>query len=258
MPPDLSIAWAAERADRNLQRGHASFAASGLMTHLDEPRLLATVLPADPLAVAVDFDDDLLTALPQRFTGRTASGVELLGSDFVTDDALGRFARGERGWRAYVAVRRNGAIEVGMGSSVRARARQDDEAAPFMYRLHCIVHAARVIVESQARVLAALRSSGEGLFEVVLGIGETGGSQLGGLDDGWSGPESWVSDSPTCLTPDVLVRSEVAAWPMETTGQTALMTSIADRVCNAWGTTQRLFAPPNGRPGAGVLSSGYA
>ncbi|MEA3077912.1 MAG: hypothetical protein QOF60_2820 [Actinomycetota bacterium] len=256
MSPDLNRIWAAEREARKLQRGHASFATSGLMTHLDEPRLLAVVLPADPLAVAVDFDDRLLEALPQRFIGRTSNGVEVLGSNLVTDDALGRFARSERGWRAYVAMRRNGATEVGMGSTIRYRERKDD--GPFVYRLYYIVHAVRVIIESQARLLAALRWSGEGPFEVVLGIGETGGSQIGGLNDGWSGPESWFDDGPTCLTPDVLVRSEVAVWPMEADGQTALMTSISDRVCNAWGTTQRLFAPPNGRPGAGLLSSGYA
>ena len=258
MSHDLQLGWAAEREARNLSRGHASFAAAGLMTRLDEARLLAAVLPNDPLAVDIDFDDQLLAALPERFRGRTANGIELLGSSLVTDDALGRFARGDRGWRAYVAVRRHGGIDVGIGSSIRYRARRDDEDAPFVYRLHYIVHAVRVIVESEARVLLATRRPAEASFEIVLGIAETSGTLLGGLSDGWPDPGSLLDDGPVCLTPDVLVRSRVDGWPMDDAAQTALITSIADRVCNAWGTTERLFAPPNGRPGAGRLSSGYA
>lgn len=99
MSHDLQRRWAAEREALNLGRGNASFSAAGLMTHLAEARLLAAVLPANPLAVEIDFDDHLLATLPERFTGRTANGIELLGSSLVTDDALGRFAGGDRGWR---------------------------------------------------------------------------------------------------------------------------------------------------------------
>ena len=253
---DQQQRWASEREARGLTRGDASFARSGLMAMLDEPRLLVAVLPADPLSSAVDFDDDLLNALPQRFSGRTANGVQLLDSTIVTDVALGRFARGEGGWRAYVAIQRSGGVEVGIGETIRYRGRRNDTEAPHIYRLHYIVHAIRVAIESQGRALSA-RLPVEGPFELVVALSDTQRSLLGGLADGWDGPDSWLEGN-ACATSEVLIRSHVDNWPIENDEQARLLTSVSDRVCNAWGTTQRLFVPPHGSANAGRLLTSYA
>ena len=253
---DQQQRWASERVARGLTRTDESFARAGLMAMLDDPGLLVAVHPADPLSTALDFDDDLLQVLPERFTGQTANGVELLGSTFVTDVALGRFARGEQGWRVYVAIQRHGGVEVGIGASLRYRRRRDAPEGPQILRLNYIVHAIRVAVESQGRALAA-RPPIEGPFELVIAITDTGGSLLGGLADGWQDPASWL-EGPTCLTPEVLIRAHVDEWPIDDDAQSQLIFSAADRACNAWGTIDRLFTPPIGSANAGRLSKSYA
>jgi hypothetical protein len=254
--PDQQQRWAAEREARRLTRNDESFAHAGLMTMLDDPGLLVAVHPADPWSTAVDFGDDLLHVLPERFTGRTANGVELMGSTIVTDSALGRFAQGEKGWRAYVAIQRHGGVEVGIGASLRYQRQRDDYDGRQIYRLHYIVHAIRVAVESQGRALA-LTLPIEGPFELVVAVPGTGGSLLGGLADGWEDPVSWL-DGNTCVTSEVLVRAQVNEWPTDDDGQSQLIVSMAHRVCNGWGTTERLFAPPNRTPNAGRLLKTYA
>src|SRR4051812_44535872 len=110
--------WEKERRRRQLVPGEGDFAQAGCMANLDEPRLLVTVLPSDPLAQPLDFDDDALTGfvLPQRFTGRTANGISMLGYATATSNALVRFAVGGagQGWRGFVAIRRDCGVDVGL------------------------------------------------------------------------------------------------------------------------------------------------
>lgn len=251
--------WAAVRAARNLTRGHAQFGVSGLMTHLDDPQLLALILPADPLAPLLEFNDGLFTVLPERFTGVTANGVQLLGTTFVTDSALGRCSSGGDAWRAYVALRRDGGVEIGIGSTARYPLGSRDAPRGFAFRLCYIVHAIRVAIESQARVLSlAAGASMGGPFELVVALPDTAAALLGSLADGWQDPSMSSWDSPVCITDDVLVRRQFDEWPMDSDEQLKAITAAGDQVCNAFGTTQRLFAPRDGEPGAGRLSPTYA
>jgi len=260
MTIDQQRLWADERASRNLTRGHERFAATGLMQRLDEPRLLVTILPADPAAPTLDLEDDLLQMVPDRFTGRTANSVGFLGGTAVTDDTVARVAvGGNAGMRAYAAIRRAGAVEVGIGSTIRYGL-GDGNSRRYGFRLHSIVHAIRVVVESQARLCSysSLAETLRGPFELIAALPETEGAVLGGLADGWEPPHFGLSDDMACLTSDVLVRMQLDKWPGSREDQETTTVRMADRVCNAFGTLQRLFAPPHGDPRAGQLSPDYA
>jgi hypothetical protein len=252
--------WATERTRRNLTRGHERFAATGLMTCLDEPRLLVTVLAPDPLAPVIDFSEDLLDLVPERFAGHTANGIGFLGATAVTDDAVARVAEVGDTWRAYAGIRRTGTVEVGIGSTTRRQLDSPSEPNLFAYRLYYIVHAARVAIETQARLLTTPAWSGHSLspFELVVALAETAGAFLGGRADGWEEPTKSSWGLSTCITPDILIRTQFDVWPATTGDQLDALVRVGDRVCNAFGTMQRLFAPPNGRPGAGRLSADYA
>ena len=52
--------WAEERDRRGRLSGEDEFARQGLMALLDDPRLLVTTLPVDPLCPVVDLRDDVL------------------------------------------------------------------------------------------------------------------------------------------------------------------------------------------------------
>jgi hypothetical protein len=182
------------------------------MAHLDQPLLLVTVLPSDPLAQPLDFDDEALAAvvLPQRFTGLTANAVSMLNGVTSASEALTRFAIGGSGelWRAYVAIRREGAVEVGIGSTARYELRAPGRDVPGVaYRLFVLVHAVRVAVEAQARLLERVdQTAGSAFepFEIDVALPDAQGSLIGGLAEGWEDPqhafEPFRAARTTCLS----------------------------------------------------------
>jgi hypothetical protein len=257
MTSDQQTAWQAEREKRGLG-AEGKLAPAGLMTYLDEPLLLVTVIPSDPLATPADFDADLLEVLPQRFAGQAAQSVGLLGETVVTTSALARTARGTKRWRAYAAIRRCGAIEVGIGSHARYQTR-DSDTEHFAYKLCVVIHAIRVVVESQARLNAKqmAESNRLGPFELIVAITKTMGSVLGCRAPGWQDPY-WFDDEPTCTSADVRIRMQLEDWPAIPEEQELVLVKAGDRVCNAFGRIERLYVPPAGHPDHGVVNKQYA
>lgn len=258
MTDDQQCTWESERVRRNLARGHEGFANTGFMRFLDQPSLLVAAIPAGPLDPFLDFEEGLLHAVPQSFRGRTSNGVGYLGATVVTDDAIARVAHGDQTFRAYAAVSRSGAVEVGMGTVTRFGF-GTEEAPRVAFRLYCIIHAIRVVIESQARLTSTVSRPGDplGPFELVVALPNTADAVLGGLAEGWEEPTHTVWDTPACATGDVLVRTQFATWPTSVEEQNSTIARVGDRVCNAFGSLQRLFAPAKG-PEAGSLSAKYA
>lgn len=247
--------WASERACRHLDTDNANFACSGLAARLDDFGVVVTVLPAEPRSTEIDLPD-VEERIPDRFRGRTANGVSMLHRTVPSADALAKASVMDTGWRGYAAIHRNGGAETGIGSPTRYR---NESSELTTYRLHVLVHAVRITVETQANVFAdpAAVPADIGPFEILVAVPDTGGSVLGGRADGWEPPGHVFGETP-CPDNNVLVRVHVDTWPAGPEDQTELVVRLGDRICNAFGHTQRLFAPPNGRPNAGVLDPTYA
>ncbi len=254
--------WQEERVRRGLVPGAPGFGRAGLMARLDLPGALVTSLPSDPLCPALDLEESLLpnSVLPDRFSGLTANGVSMLHNAASGSEAAIKFAHlgGEDAkWRAFAALRQDGGIEVGMGSVTRFKFQDGSPlAGRTAYRLFVLVHALRVVVESQARLLQQREKDNLGPFELVVGIPEAGGAVLEGFADGWDHPE-YDFEVQTCLETDVLLRHEVDPWPTAQRDQEALVGKMAARVCRCFSVDVNCFLPRL-PAGLGVLSRDYA
>src|SRR5947208_7189450 len=139
---DQQERWARERERRGLVPGNTGFAKDGLMALLDEPRVLVTVMPSTPLRQPLDFDGALLSLLPRGFSGQTRNAVPVLDRETSTAGSLVRFSTGGNdSWRTFVAARRDGGTDVGFGSLVRRRLRDEGgQEGIWSYRLYILVN----------------------------------------------------------------------------------------------------------------------
>lgn len=232
------------------------------MANLDEPRLLVTTLPADPLGSTLDFDDEALAGhvLAQAFTGRTANGVGNLPYVVTTSDSLVRHARGGQvgsRWRAFVGLRRNGGVDVGVGAVLcHGYREQSDLAGVSGYRLFILVHAARVAIETQGRLIERTGTEADSPVELIVAVPGAQGAVLCGLADGWEEPEHDF-DPLRCLEPDLLIRTEVETWPLAPAAREELLLKVSGRICEAFGDPAPRFLPRVASGAVGHLSPTY-
>lgn len=243
--------WADERRRRGLEPGCDNFLRAGRATLLDDALAIGAVIPADPLATPLDFDVTTQDLMRSRFTGHTSGGVSLLSEVVVTNDAVLRAAHlAEAGTRAYLAVTRSGGAEVGFGA---ASVRYVDNGA-VRFRLAVLAHAARVLVETQSSIIQSLSIAGP--FEVLVAVAGTENGCLSGVAAGWEEPMR-LYPVPICRDSNLLVRLQVDQWPKEAPGQLELVEQLADRICNAFGILQRVYAPYSNE-GPGHMDESYA
>jgi hypothetical protein len=259
--------WLRARARRSLDPADPQFGQSGLNGKLDGKGIGVLVLPADDLAQPIDFTAELLGMVPARFTGLTANGVESLQAVTTTSAALVRFAPGpaDEGWRGFIAVERSGGVQCGVGATARYLMRIGVSGAtgPPVLRLFVLAHLVRVAVQLQAGVIEwATRQSPKapigGPFEVIVAIPDTTGMILGCLNEGWEQPEHSLLPPTTCAEePNVLVRTQVAGWPIGDDENRDLVLRVLDRACEAFGDRDRRYisrAPATG----GTMHHNYA
>lgn len=201
-----------------------------------------------------------MAVLPDRLSGLTANAVSALQYFTHGNEAAVRFAwfgNEDAKWRAFAALRQDGGIEAGMGSAARFKFK---EGSPLEGRTACrlfvLVHAVRVVVESQARVLRQRGEDDVGPFELIVALPKVGGAVLAGFAEGWSAPEHDF-EVRTCLEPDLLLRHEVERWPLDSDDQENLLMGVASRLCRSFSLEVDCFLPclP---AGPGRLSRGYA
>lgn len=255
---DQRTCWAEERERRGLVPGSGDFAGRGLTALLDDPRLLVTTLPADPLQPVVDLrGGDLVGVLPQAFKGITANGVSALAYEARTADTVARYSRigSENGrWRAFVAVRSDGGVDVAMGSVAGRTYPKDSPLADRLgFRLFVLVHAVRAAIVTQA--LVCDRVTDLGPFELIVAVHMPEGAILNGFAPGWERAE-YAFEVTTALQAHPVIREEVEPWPVDAEGQHDLLVKVAGRICSAFDVAEPRFLPRLGQ-GFGELSEEY-
>ena len=263
--PEQQERWVRARARRSLDPTAPEFGRSGLFGQLDGEGIGVLVVPADDLAQPVEFDDEVLSKIPERFTGRIANGVAFLHAVTTTSDALVRYdpLQGSRGFRAFAAVERCGGVQVGIGSTARYEVHNPygGGQGPPALRLYALAHLVQVAVHLQSAVLEWAQQKTpaiqvEGPFEALVAIPNTSGMVLGGLNEGWEEPEQ-AFEPPRSREANVLVRVQVAEWPMGEDENRDLALRILDRSCQAFGDRDRRFLSLRGQ-NSGTMPQGYA
>ena len=255
--------WLRARARRSLDPMAPRFGRSGLLGMLNGAGVGVVVLPADDLAQPIEFEDELVSRIPERFGGYTANGVASLDRVTTTSDALIRFAPGSEGegWRGFVAVTRSGGVECGVGTTSRYVIQEGISSASGspVLRLYVLAHLVRVAVELQFKVIdwAQEYSGGTpiaGPFEVIVVVPDAEEMVLGSLNQGWEEPEQALMPPPRAIETNVTVRVQVDDWPKTEEGIEALMFRTLDRACEAFGDRNQRYLNQN----HGVMPKSYA
>lgn len=149
--------WREAREALGLEPGTPGFGTRGPMGRLNGPALQVVLLPADPLAVSVDFDAALANEMPDRFEGAISRSVQLLGGEGADSSHLLKIAVGDGGGdRAFLVVARHGGVSVGVAERHVAYRLGDQRVV----RLAAVSGALRLALKAQDAALRALADRG--------------------------------------------------------------------------------------------------
>lgn len=178
------------------------FATGGLARHIPDLSVRGLVLPGDPEAEALEFDEELwgwwLTNWPNPFNRSTTAwgsashptAQAAVRHDQPSDDPWK--------WDVYVALHRHGGLEFGLGRAVTSKAndRRIFLLIPIIGRVWAALHLYREVVN---------RFNLKGPWELSVALRRTGGAQLGGLGEGWLEPWDFRGGDtlPTCPEPNL-------------------------------------------------------
>ena len=196
------------------------------------------ILPGDPFATDLSFDDEFwkwwVTARPPPF-----------GSQFgwtntePTVDAAVKYMQGSEKWATYLAVHRNGGVEVGCDPTWSS-----GEEYRF-FGLGRTVGLVWMASATQAEVVGRFGLTGP--WELTLTLYKTEGTYLAGFGRGWAEPgrAGWY-DVRAQQDPHIMIRREVGSFPGSEIDIRDLAFDIGDRIENAWGVRDRRFLDREG------------
>lgn len=228
-----------------------AFGQSGLAARMKDVTVRILVLPRDPFADIVTFDEDLwgwwLADRDNPFTGAARTGW---GAQHApTAHAAARFDRYNGTWEHYLAIHRTGAIEHGMGRDGGGswRTKESEERS---FNLVTIV--GRIWNVLTLAIEASSRYELTGPWEVSVSLINTSGALMGNVALGWKDLNDWWAGDrpPRCKELNLLLRLEVTEWP-DPDGVKDLAFKLGGMIEDAWETKNRRFLVNAGREGAG-------
>lgn len=236
-------AWARERARVGLAEEDLDLSRHPAFARLSAPTVAAVLLPPDPLAPAVEFDD-ALAGVPSQLNGQIRNAVSLLNGEEITGTHALRLALdGYEGPAKFVAgVARHGGAVAGVGSPGIYLTRSDPPQR--IYRLFAVVAVVRAALVTQAAVLdrlGAVAGLPDGPWELTVAAPGAQGALLGAYAPGWQSAEH-VDFPPTCTAEQAVVRLEIEQFPTDRDGIASLLDRAMSRAVNLFGTSEPLYA----------------
>ncbi len=216
------------------------FGTEGLASFVANRSVRLLILPADPEASLIEFDEGLWEWWRQAHTDPVTGDPTQWGTQHRTISAavVSYDSYREQGWERYRALYRHGGLELELGSSATYTF-GERRGFRLIYTVGNIWAALSLYQEVEEKFGV------EGPWEVTLAIQHTEGSVLGNLGEGWAPPESLINDPPICLEPGVLLRQETADWPSGAEVQ-ALAFTVGGWIDNSWGGQGRRFLARQG------------
>lgn len=210
---------------------------AGLGRRVSDLSTRIVVLPRDPRATRVEFNDEMWEWWNQLDS--TPFGASLIWHKQVpTVDAAASVRSRKREWETYVAVHRHGRVEAGTSNVYEIREKR-------CFRLTHTVGLLWTVLHAQSHVLRRIEASGP--WQVTLVLHETGDALLGDLAEGWQSPGRGATFIPACREPHVVIREELDEWPdQEGTQVRDVAYRLGGRIEDAWGVRQRRFLASKG------------
>lgn len=231
----------ARRALHLVDIDDAAFATGGIAALVRELSVRLLILPADPEAHRVEFDEDFVTWWMGEFTDPVTGRPMAWGTSYrpsATTAARGDESGTDDFYR-YIAIRRDGGLDVGLSNEGGWR---NDKFAEF--RLVTIV--GRVWSTCHLYLTVMERFCLEGPWEISLALRGTQEAALGGFGEGWLEPRNSFGRSVSiCHEPNVLLRRELPHITPDVAQPTAL--SLGGQIEDAFGSRARRFNAHRGQ-----------
>ncbi len=221
------------------------FATGGLAQRLDSDafvRLL--ILPADPEATIVEFDEDTWNWwLADRTDPITGSATQWTRGQrhSPTSEAMVRFDwNGDQTrWSRCVALHRNGGLELGLASS----AVREHEDTRFVLLIRIVGHL-WWLLDLQRHVIGRLGESGP--WETTLAMRGMQGAHLANVAEGWAQPGTPDGYGfSTSAVAAAITRREIEVWPDEE-GVRTFAFALGGWIEDTWGRRERRFLADRG------------
>lgn len=218
------------------------FARRGLATRVQHLVFRALLLPYDPDLERSEFAE-IASGLDSHRNMALGNGNIYLGSRVVLTAhaaALATQSGNGTAWERFVAVHRNGAVELGIGDRLREL---DGEEAPRFVELVTVVSFTWAMLELARHVGAA---SGAQPLLLAVALPDTAGALLANLAVGYREPGTYYNRMQGCPDDHLLWHIELERPPSDADESNAVALRVASRMTNAWGTSQTLHLDQEG------------
>ncbi len=229
--------WQAWHEGEGLGNPRGEGFANGSLAHLmPGPQSRFVALSTDPQAHLVEFDEDFWSWWGVEFDDPASDGETRWGGNKLptADAAVFGDRWTDTEWARYIAVHRNGALEVGLGRDARLEhnERQYFPLTQIVGRCWAALSRFSSIVE---------RYEPDAPFEVTLALAQTEGGLLANVAEGWAEPGQGFGNDQTCPLANVLIQRELPEWSADESDLQALAFSIGAQIEDTWGYTERRF-----------------
>ena len=222
------------------------FLLGGLSNRLADSTARLLLLPEDPDREVVSFDPEFWERLTDLRTIQLGdSGSARFGDREIPTAyaaALVDWYGGAEGWNHYLAVHRNGAVEVGFGSRGGRTGHEPNGDPVRGFFLVSIVTYTWAALEL-ARQLGVVD---DGRWLLALGLRQTRGALLAGLGEGWAEPGNYRNSVGGCSDNDLLWHIELDTLPGDSADAEQVAFTLGDRLEDAWGVRQRRYLDHRG------------
>ena len=221
---------------------HADFAQRGLAARIQDLSFRLLLLPYDPDHEQFEIDD-VAAQLENHRSMTVGNGSIHFGARVIpTAHAAALVTRPGDGapWERFVAIHRNGAVELGLGDRHRRFAGEDESKFVELITSACFAWATLELarhINSDADAQPQL---------LALALPDAAGSLLRNLGAGYAEPGSYYNQMPGCPDDHLLWHIELDRPPADPDEVHAIALNVASRITHAWGATQTFYLDREG------------
>lgn len=204
----------------------------GLARRAEDLSARLLILPGDPFSTNLSFDDEFWEWWAEHPPAPFRGHVHWTNTEPTLEAAV-RYKGGLEKWTRYLALHRNGGVEIGFDP-----AWLHGEGTRFFGLVHTV---GLVWIGASMQAESAARFDLAGPWELTLILYDTKNAYLVGFGQGWAEPDQLGYDVRAQQELHIMIRREMDCFPESENDIRDLAFDIGGRIGNAWGVTQRRF-----------------
>lgn len=237
-----------------------AFATGGLGARVETLSVRFVLLPRDPQAFLLEFNDELSSSLRDPVVDPVTGHPSRWGSTVAATAEAAASAEplGDDDWARYFAIARHRGMDVGLGYEAvwrdADRPKEGPVNGPDEFRLITITGRLWSALHFLTKLNGA--AAPELPWQLTVALKQTKEAVLGGFGEGWAEPRHRLPWGVTkCTTSNVLLQREV--FDLSDNWEHDLALSVGAQVENAFGSTKRRYLAHTGHRSGEFDSSKY-